>query len=63
MYFMTRCTKQVLSIECMICQPIVPCFVLEERHVWGASTHVGEVKYVQLILELVKYFFIKWLGE
>jgi hypothetical protein len=30
---MTRCTKHVLSIECMICQPIVPCFVLEERHV------------------------------
>jgi hypothetical protein len=35
----------------------------EACHIWDASTHVGEVKYVQLILELVKSFLIKWLGE
>jgi hypothetical protein len=29
----------------------------------GASNHIREVKYVQLILELVKPLLIKWLGE
>ena len=29
----------------------------------GASTHVGEVKNVQLILKLAKSLLIKWLGE
>ena len=29
----------------------------------GASTHIGEVKYVQLIPYLAKPILIKWLGE
>jgi len=29
----------------------------------GASTHIGEVKYVQFISNLAKPFLIKWLGE
>ena len=29
----------------------------------GASTHIGEVKYVQFILLLAKPLLIKWLGE
>ena len=29
----------------------------------GASTHIGEVKYVQFISQLAKPFLIKWLGE
>ena len=29
----------------------------------GASTHIGEVKYVQFIPKLVKPLLIKWLGK
>ena len=29
----------------------------------GASTHIGEVKYVQCIPQLAKPLLIKWLGE
>ena len=29
----------------------------------GASTHIGEVKYVQFIPKLTKSLLIKWLGE
>ena len=29
----------------------------------GASTHIGEVKYVQFIPYLTKPLLIKWLGE
>ena len=29
----------------------------------GASTHIGEVKYVQFIPQLAKSLLIKWLGE
>ena len=29
----------------------------------GASTHNGEVKYVQFIPQFAKPLFIKWLGE
>ena len=29
----------------------------------GASTHIGEVKYVQFISQLAKPLLIKWLGE
>ena len=37
----------------------------KERHViyGGASTHIGEVKYVQFIPKLSKSLLIKWLGE
>ena len=30
---------------------------------WGASTHVGEIKDIQLIPQLAKPLLIKWLGE
>ena len=30
---------------------------------WGASIHIGEVKYVQFIPQLAKPLLIKWLGE
>jgi len=30
---------------------------------WGASTHVGEVKNVQFISQLAKSLLIKWLGK
>ena len=29
----------------------------------GASTHIGEVKYVQFIPQVAKPLFIKWRGE
>ena len=29
----------------------------------GASTHIGEVKYVQFIPQLAKPLLIEWLGE
>ena len=29
----------------------------------GASTHIGEVKYVQFIPQLAKPLLMKWLGE
>ena len=36
----------------------------EACHIYGgASTHIGEVKYVQFIPNLAKSFLIKWLGE
>ena len=62
---MTRCTKQVLSNEWMTCQSILPCFARRRGMSYngGASTHIGEVKYVQFIPYLAKPLFIKWLGE
>jgi hypothetical protein len=62
---MTICTSKSLA-NMMSCQ-LTYTFALVEGeacHIYGVhSTHVGEVKDIQFISQLVKSLLIKWLGE
>ena len=57
----------IMSLAKMYAMPINFYLGLLEgeacRIIGGASTHIGEVKYVQFIPNLTKPFLIKWLGE
>jgi hypothetical protein len=63
---MTRCTKHVLSKGCMYTNQFLP-WIARMRgmsYKWeGASTHIWEIQYAQLIPYLAKPILIQWLGE